>query len=119
MPDFFVPRVDTNEQEDAYKQLADFVGVASLDPARRIYSMTWKHDGVEWTAVVGEELRGTETKKIGKGRKATYREVPRGTNDTVLAVFSGVPHRIVHDNKSGYWNMPIYAGEPSRVEYFE
>lgn len=115
MPDFFVPMVAADEQEEAYKELAHFVGSQPHAPDKRIYSMTWKHKGVEWTATVGETLRGTELKQIGKGQNSTYREVPRSTSDTVLAIFADVPYKIVHDNKSRVWNVPIYAGEPSRV----
>ena len=119
MPAFFVPMVDADKQEEAYNEIAQFVGAGAHAPGKRIYSMTWKHDGVVWTATVGETLRGTETKIIGRGRAATYREVPRSTSATVLAICSGFPYLIAHDNKSRYWNLPILAGEPSRTVLFD
>lgn len=119
MPAFFVPMVEPVKQEETYAELAQFIGASAHRPGRRIYSLTWRHDNVEWIATVGETLRGTETKKIGRGRAATYRDVHRGTSDTVLAIYSGVPYLIAHDNKSRYWNMPILAGEPSRVVMFD
>ncbi|KQO13413.1 hypothetical protein ASF09_04020 [Sphingomonas sp. Leaf242] len=118
MPQFFMPFTEPEKQEQAYQELSGSVGGGSREPAERIYSMTWKTDGVTWTATVGEELRGTETKKIGRGRAATYRDVPHHTSDTVMAIFDGVPFLIVHDNKSRVWNMPIMAGSPSRVVRF-
>lgn len=119
MPNFFVPLLAADEQEQAYQQLAKSVGATpQADPERRIYSMVWKHDLVEWTATVGEELRGIGTKKTGRGRTAKTREVPRGTSDVVLAIFSGSPFMIVHNDKSRVWNVPIYAGDPTRIVYF-
>jgi len=118
VPQFFMPFIEPEKQEQAYQELAQFVGGSPREPAERIYSMTWKTDGVTWTATVGEQLRGTENKKIGRGRAAAYRDVPHHTSDTVMAIFDGVPFFIVHDNKSRVWNMPIMAGLPSRVVRF-
>jgi hypothetical protein len=118
MPSFFVPMVDADQQEAAYGDLADFAGMAIQPPDRRVFSITWTHDGVEWTATVGEQLSGTETVTKGRGRDRRYFQVPRHTTDTVLAIFEGVPFRIMHDNRSRIWNLPIYAGKPSRVVNF-
>lgn len=119
MPGFFIPNVEPEKQEDRYQELAKKVGATAADPARRIYSMAWKHDGVVWTATVGEELRGIATIEKGRGRNKTYREVPRYTNDMVWAIFAGVPFLIAHDGASRVWNWPIMAGEPSQVVYFD
>lgn len=119
MPAFFIPNVGPEAQEDRYQELAKAVGAAAADPTRRIYSMTWTHDRVVWTATVGEQLRGIATIERGRGRNKTYQEVPRYSDDTVLAIFASVPFLIAHDGKSRYWNWPILAGEPSRVVYFD
>lgn len=111
--------VEPEKQEEAYAEIAQFIGAGAHAPGQRIYAMTWMHNGVEWTATVGDTLRGTETKKIGRGRAATYQDIPRRTDDTVLAIYSGAPYMIAHDNKSRYWNLPILAGEPSRVVMFD
>ena len=119
MPAFFIPNVDPEKQEERYRELAHNVGAVAADPARRIYSMTWKHDGVVWTATVGEQIRGIATIVKGRGRDKTYREVPRSTNETVWAIFAHVPFLIAHDGAGRYWNWPILAGEPSRIVYFD
>ena len=118
MPEFFVPMIDPDMQDDAYREMAALFGGNPAEPGARIRSITWKHNSTVWTATVGEELRGTETIVKGRGRDKRYLEVPRSTNDTVLAIFAGAPYVIVHDNKSRIWNQPIYAGNPSRVATF-
>lgn len=119
MAKFFVPVVDEAKQEEFYFAFAAMAGSEPHAPNRRICSITWHHDGVVWTAVVGEHLRGIETVVKGRGRQKQHLERPRHTSDTVLAIFSGAPFKVVHDNHSRYWNLPIYAGEPTRVEYFD
>lgn len=119
MPGFFIPFVDLEKQEEAYRQIAEFVGAAPRPADNRIYSMTWRHDGVVWTATVGETLRGIETVVTGNRQNRRERQVPRSTSDTVLAVFPGSPGLIAHDNKSRYWNMPILTGEALEVVSFD
>lgn len=111
MPDFFFPMVDPDKQEDAYQQVAKYVGAAPLALGERVYSMTWRHNSATWTATVGETLHGTEIITTGRGRNRREREVPRSSTDTVLAIFPGNPGMIAHDNKSKVWNLPIYTGE--------
>jgi hypothetical protein len=110
MPEFFVPFVEPQNQEDAYLQIAEYIGAAPRALVERIYSMTWRHDGVVWTATVGETLRGVEKITTGRGRDRREREVPRSSDDTVLAIFPGSPGLIAHDNKSKRWNLPILTG---------
>lgn len=119
MPEFFIPFVEAENQEEAYRQIAAHIGAAPRALGDRIYSMTWRHDGVVWTATVGETLKGTATVTTGRGRDRREREVPRSTNDTVLAIFPGSPGLIAHDGKSGYWNMPILTGEPLGMVRFD
>jgi hypothetical protein len=111
MPEFFVPFVEPQNQEASYQEIAKFIGAAPRPLAERIYSMTWRHDGVVWTATVGEKLRGVATITTGRGRDRREREVPRSSDDTVLAIFPGSPGLIAHDNKSKLWNLPILTGE--------
>ena len=118
MPSFFVPMVDPDKQEAAYKELAEFAGATAQPLGSRIFSMTWSHNGVVWTATVGERLNGLETVKKGRGRDARSYERPRHTSDTVLAIYAGVPFLIMHDNKSRYWNVPILAGNPHHIVNF-
>lgn len=109
MPQFFVPLVDADKQEDAYTEMAALIGAATAPPANRIYSMTWKHNDTEWTATVGEQLRGIATIEKGRGRSKREIRVPRSTNDTVIAIYPGAQFMIMHDNRSKIWNVPIYA----------
>lgn len=118
MPAFFVPFVEPEDQEAAYQEIAALVGAAARPLENRIYSMTWRHDGETWTATVGETLRGVATVTSGRGREKRYREVPRSSSDTVLAIFPGHPGLIAHDNKSKYWNFPILTGEAQAIVKF-
>lgn len=111
MPEFFVPFVEPEKQEEAYQQIAEFIGASPSPLSERIYSMTWRHGGVIWTATVGEMLRGIATITTGRGQNRREREVPRSSDDTVLAIFPGHPGLIAHDNKSKRWNLPILTGE--------
>ncbi len=118
MTKFFVPKVDADKQEEVYGQIAEFVGVAKPNLGHRVRSITWDHDRVKWTATVGEQIRGVALVVKGRGRQKRELEVPRHTSDTVLAIFSGAPFMIAHDNHSRFWNVPIYAN-PTAVEMFE
>ena len=52
-PPFFVPAATPDEQESVYADMAADCNRAVPDPDRRIYSITYVHDGAEWTATVG------------------------------------------------------------------
>ena len=118
MPAFFVPQVEADLMEECYQQIAGLFNVTAPPPADRIFSITWTHDSVEWTATVGQQLKGFATITKGRGRDQRISRVARSTSDTVLAIFAGVPFQIAHDNHSRIWNMPIYAGSPSTVVRF-
>lgn len=119
MPAFFLPNVEREKQEEAYREMGQRAGAGAFDVAEAVYSISWRHDGVDWTATVGETLCGVETVELGRGRNKTFRDVPRRTDDTVLAIYPGDPFVIAHDSKSRTWNWPIYAGRPSRVVRFD
>jgi hypothetical protein len=112
---FFVPHVQPGDEEPAYAVLAALANVAPPTHKDRVYSITWKHDGIEWTATVGENLKGSQTITKGRGHLQRVITIPHSSSDTVLAVFRGLPFVIVHDNRSRTWNLPIYAGKPSRI----
>lgn len=118
MPGFFVPFVEADQQEAAYNEIAKYIGASPRAPAERVYSMTWRHNRTVWTATVGETLRGVENVTTGRGRNRREREVPRHSNDTVLAIFPGNPGLIAHDNRSRIWNMPILTGEALNIVMF-
>jgi hypothetical protein len=58
VPEFFVPKAEPDEQESVYAALAEFAQRRVPPATDRIYSITFGHDGVEWTATVGERLKG-------------------------------------------------------------
>jgi len=118
MPQFFIPQVEPDKWEEAYQQIAAFIGAAAAPDGSRIYSITWKHDNAVWTATVGEQLRGVATISKGRGRDRREITAPRSSDDTVLAIFRGVPFLIAHDNRSRRWNLPILAGNPSAIVPF-
>jgi len=119
MPSFFVPFAQDDRQEEMYAACAELAGIAPRPLNERVYSMVWRHDGVRWTATVGETLRGTETVTTGRGRNRQEREVHRSTEDTVMAIFPGTPGFIVHDNKSKRWNLPIFTGQAISIALFD
>lgn len=120
MPSFFVPFVESRDQEQAYRELGElYGGLVAAEPRRRVYSITWKHGREMLTATVGETIRGVETVEKGPRRARRYFEVPRSYSDTVLAIFAGTAFIISHDNKGrNSWNVPIYA-DPINIVYFD
>lgn len=119
MPKFFVPFVDQANQEDAYEAIARMIGAAPRPLKDRAYSMTWQHHKTVWTATVGKKFTGVETIVVGRGRNKREREVPRSSDDTVLAIFPGEPGLIAHDNKSRTWNLPVYTGSGWNIVMFD
>ena len=122
-PEFFVPMVPTKNQEEMYSQLAQWCHQPVPEPQDRIYSITFVHDGEEWTATVGEYLRGVKYRQSrSKGHKVEQR-VPLSDPAIVLAIFPGNPfvvvtnHQIAGDIDSA-WENPFLAGEPISTTHF-
>lgn len=121
IPPFFVPSppAKSDSQEEAFADLAKMANRAV--PERRIYSIN-VHDGEEWTATVGERLRGVRrlTTRV-RGKK---KEVTSALSDDaiVMAIFPGDPYKVVttHRISTQYskWENPFMAGEPKSVTYF-
>ena len=114
MPSFFVPEIAPENQEAEYKELAKWCSRAAPNMGDRIYSITFVHNGEEWTATVGEALRGKNIK--------TSRSVLDPA--TVLAIFPSVPYMVVtnsriNPNIISRWENPFMAGKPSQVIYFD
>ena len=122
-PAFFVPAAPPENQEKVYAELAKLGRCAVPLVERRIYSITYTHDGEEWTATVGEHLKGVRyrTSRV-KGQKVE-REQRLSDPAVVLAIFGGDPffvvtnHRIV-GNVGSRWENPFMAGRPHSVAYF-
>lgn len=121
---FFVPDANPEEAESVYKGFARWCGVDVAPADRRVASIAFTHDGAEWTATVGEQLRGSITKR--RRRKAGTVDVTMPLSDpaTVLAIFAGKPYLVVtnarplSDLVSG-WVNPFMAGRAASARYFE
>ena len=91
-------------------------------PERRIYSITFVHDGEEWTATVGEQLRGIKHRVTRSKGQQLERTTPISDAAMVLAIFPGAPYIVVTDKginqKYSKWENPFMAGSPVTVKYF-
>lgn len=122
-PEFFVPQAEPDEQESAYAELAALAQRHVPLTTDRIYSITFEHDGTEWIATVGKQLRGHT---IANPRaRAKKRRVERQRSDcaTVLAIFAGVPYIVVTDEGAiagggTAWANPFMAGQPTSAICF-
>jgi hypothetical protein len=85
---------------------------------RGIYSITYMHDGVEWTATVGETLRGKGYRIVRRRGQKMQIETSHGDTATVRAIFAGVPYMVVTDGFRTQWANSFLAGEPRHVRYF-
>lgn len=128
MPDvlsFFLPHfsdaVTADNQEEVYKAFAALC--RQSPPSRRIYSIDYRHDGSEWTATVGQQLKGVKiTTTRSRGQKIE-RRLPVYDSATVLAIFPGDPYFVVTNCRftegvRSYWENPFMAGRPTSVTYF-
>ena len=121
-PEFFVPDIEAEKYDDHYEELAKFCSAAVPASDKRIYSITFDSHGEEWTATVGEQLRGLRQKK---GKRNEY-AAPERVSDSakVLAIFKGSPFTVVTDYKlnpsvRSSWENPFLAGIPKSITYFK
>ena len=122
---FFIPDVAPGKQEELYARFAAWCGCSPVpEMSERIYSIEFGHNGVVWTATVGERLRGIETvTKRSKGKKIE-RKIEKHDEAVVCAIFPRSPcfrvvtnHRLQKGTRS-FWENPFMAGEPREVTYF-
>lgn len=119
MPKFFVPDPPPGDtQETYYAALAALAGRPVPAMADRVFSITYTHDGEQWTSTVGESSRGTRRKTVGRG--ATKRERVEHLSDPaiVLAIFPGNPYMVVTNHGipsrvASNWANPFLMGEAS------
>jgi hypothetical protein len=107
-----------------YTALAELCGVPVPELGKRIESITFRHDGEDWTATVGQRLSRTRTER--KRRQGRMRDITTRLSDsaTVQAIFAGIPYMVVTDAKplgkvSSAWVNPLFAGEHPGVTYFD
>lgn len=88
-PEFFMPQLPkwlaeeaAASDESAYEALAMLAGCRPLPLGRRIYSITWTHNGEDCTAKVGSRI---ETRRPASGRRGASSETYRYV---VLAIYA-------------------------------
>lgn len=122
-PAFFVPAATPDNQESVYADFAKWIGYPVPSPGKRIYSITYTHDGEEWIATVGERLRGTRLRTTRSRGKKIERTYPISDPAIVLAIFPGAPYMVVTNhriagNVGSAWENPFMAGQPTSIAYF-
>ena len=122
-PAFCLPGSDLATQESVYAEMASRAGRPVLPTNERVYSITFRHDGEEWTATVGSLLSGHTIARPQD--RAQHRRVSRPVNDdaSVVAIFPGRPYLVVTNAyaNSGVrtkWANPFMAGDVTAVTTF-
>jgi hypothetical protein len=116
-PTFFVPSATPENQEAAYAQLAARCGVVPPRGADRVYSIVFENHGEEWTATVGESLRGVRTRSVQRKKRVEHLR----DRAVVLAIFPGVSYRVVTTHGAAHgsaFHNPIEAGPPVSIKKF-
>ena len=107
------------ENEDkVYADLAKWRRAGVPEPSARVYSITYLHDGDEWTATVGEQLRGIRMKTSRLRGTNVERSIRIANPAIVLAIFQGVPYTVVTNHRiAGHvcsrWEHPFMPGQPT------
>ena len=121
-PAFFVPGATPDTQEYVFAGLAKFANQPVPAPDQRVYSILFEHDQKEWTATVGETLRGIRLRRVKGG--AMELTVSVSVPAMVLAIFPGDPYLVVTDHRLGSKSVgsqlenPFLAGRPRSVIRF-
>jgi hypothetical protein len=129
VPSFFVPFARTADvAEETYRSLAEWCGArVPEDPTDRICAITWVSNREEWTATVGDELRGIVRERIRS--TGPYRQMYESVkhlrdNATVLAIFEGSRFKIVTNARpmtevSSAWDNPLLVDATLYVMRFD
>ena len=121
---FFVPRASDFEQaERLYDALAEFAGCEPAAPTDRVRAIDFTHDGAQWRAEVGEELRGRRTTQQLRRGELLEHTVELTSSSRVLAIYPGSPFTVVTDAQpitgaTSEWANPFTA-EPDAVTPFD
>lgn len=117
-PAFFVPKLEPGEFEECYLALAAAANCAAPPLGSRIYSISFSSNGEQWTATVGQQLRGSVVKTSRRRGQRVEHTMHLSNSSTVLAIFPGVPFQVWHDQASRVWANPFLAGQPTSITYF-
>lgn len=106
-----------------YAQFADWCRTSVPAPDTRVYSIEWIHDGDEWIATVGENLRGRRELTKHRRGQPIVTSSPLSDAALVLAIFPGNPYLVVTDAHPlgaapSAWVNPLMAGMPKAVQLF-
>ncbi len=123
-PRFFLPASSPETAEDDFAQLADFARTRVPDHSQRTYSITFLHNGVEWTATVGKSLRGIPSLNSRSSGGRSGNGAPVSDPAIVLAIFPGDPYLVVTNdlfvgNTASRLANPFMAGRPLSITRFE
>ena len=118
-----MPEATPENEESVYARFASMCNQPVPSRGLRIYSITFVHDKTEWTATVGERLKGVQNcSRHSKGKRI---ERTQSVSDpaVVLAIFPGHPYMVVtnHEiaqNVRSIWGNPFMAGDPKSITYF-
>jgi len=121
-PKFFVPEVaNADKYEEVFEALAGLYGFKPPPADRRIYSITFVHDGEEWTATVGERMHGIRLPNRRSRSKRPTTPQPLFDQAVVMAIFPGVdqfPHKVLTNGaQPSKWANPFMAQAKS-LTYF-
>lgn len=117
-PAFYIPSIAPEQEEEAYAQLAAACCAQPAPLDKRIRSIVFNHDGIEWTATVGEGTKGVERKTVKRGGKKVEQVKHHQDAGIVLAIFPGNPF-CVYVLPPTRWQTPFFwAGVPTGVKYF-
>lgn len=92
---FFIPTVNSEQRaEEIYSSIAKFIGSPIDKVNKRLYSITYYHNGLKMVAKVGEDC------------DSYYREA----YPLVIAIFEGNPYKICLADRGVRRGEPIYVG---------
>jgi hypothetical protein len=115
MPAFFLPLCPSESEEESYAHIAKSCDRKVPPIGRRIYSISFEHDGIVWTATVGEHLRGRKSVKV-KNKETVQWQIDDPA--LILAIFPEVPYCVVtYSNGKSHFGELFYA-TPRGIELF-
>lgn len=123
IPVFFVSIETKENQEEVYSNFAKLCGRPVPKEGERIYSITYIHNSEEWTATVGEPLRGIRHRTSRSRGRRVEETVQLSDRAIVLAIFPGPPYVVVTNHQivkdvSSTWENPFFVGQPKSILYF-
>lgn len=117
-PAFFIPGVPAADEEEMYARMAAACSVGVPARGERIYSITFMSRGEEWTATVGEQLKGTKWERHKVRGETVERQAHLSDAAEILAIFPGYPFMVVRTSGRSAWENPFMAGTPESVIKF-